>query len=813
MRHQIQTFIVMFWLSLNPLTGYAIEHGLFSEQELAWMSEHPVIRIGVEPDWKPVEFIDEGVYKGFSAEYINVVAQKTGLQFVLVPEIRWDNVLDQLDDHSVDLLPVVIKGFTPPTIDQRVVLSPSYHVGTTVVVTRFDGPIIFNPEKLFGKSVALKGGGSHQKVLQTHYPEIRIISFPNDEAALAAVAAGQVDAAIGTDIAVLPFLSRKYHHILHISGVISNMNADLAMGVRKDLPILASIIQKALDSITVQEAKHIAKRWLEGIDYGVLSLPVMMRYYALEVVFLLGGVLSIILFLYRRTYVERRRALKSEHDKAMFLAVMSHEIRSPMNAILAAVELLQCTSLNKKQQHLTDVATSGAETLLRLLDNVLDLSKCEKEQLQLEIVPTRVEELARHIVELLRIKAHKKNLDIDLTVSVQDTALALIDPTRISQILHNLVSNAVKFTEQGGIKVDIKLTSAQDGDVQQGELCIAVSDTGIGISREQQSRLFKPFTQVDESMARRFGGSGLGLSISYELVSLMHGTIDVESEIGKGTTFTVVIPVQMQLDDELQYNTELQAIDTVIHANNADHDAVRLHVLVIDDQQANRFVIRQQLQQLGCVVTTAENGETGWQVLSQSSFDLILLDCLLPDVDGYHVASSWRQHERRYELAVTPIIAISAAVDMAHQARCIDAGMDGILKKPIRLAQLRQLLELWCDVSVPGDSLDTREPVNVLLASGAITSSLMDDARLLRMALIERNIDSALHYVHRIKGAAQTLGRTQLASIADRIETRLMAKIQNVFMFSLAAKLSTDMIVLLKASCSKQEQQNWVESQ
>lgn len=774
----VRLYVLLVLLVIFPLLLCAQPTDLFSAEERKWMAEHPIIYVAAEPNWHPIEYVEGGKYKGLSAEYLNEITRKTGLKFERVLGTRWGNVISQLDNGSVDLLPAVLPGLTSPEVSRRITFSNAYHVGTTIVVTRDEESVIFEFEKLNGKRVALKGGGAYEAALRTCCPGSHILPMASEEEALIAVATGNADVAVGMDAALLPLLRQKYSHILSISGMFGDMPAKLGMGIRRDLPILRSIIQKSLGSMTAIQTDHMVDHWLSQADYGAPSVSVLIRYYGFELTSLIL-LFCLILWLFWRARVERKRALQSERAKAMFFAVVSHEIRTPMNAVLGSIELLARTSLNVEQRRLADVATNGAEILLSLLDNVLDVSKLEAGQLMLELIPTDVDTLTRRVMGLTQAEANRKGLDMQLSVQVPKQTLLLLDPIRLQQVIHNLLANAVKFTEHGHIRItlvlDVEDPTSREG--KPGTLTITVTDTGIGISTEQQKRLFEPFTQADESTTRRFGGTGLGLTICRELVSLMDGTIVLTSEPGLGTTFCVRIPTQMQAALLFNAQSALSApvantgVDSAVGSDKIRHPKI----LVVEDQPANRLIIGEQLQQLGCIVSVSMNGSDALsQQQGTDQFDMILLDCNLPDIDGYKVAAAWRAYERAHNIPPIPIIAISAVADTDHQVKCIAAGMDGMLKKPLRFNQLRELIVLWCEPCFACSAPVTPVP-NLSLAQlpQVVGESLREDASLLQQAIKAQDVEVATHYAHRIMGAAQTIGRHELEYTATQLEALL----------------------------------------
>ena len=754
--------LALLLMAAAHVTFAAPNLDLFTPAERAWIIAHPVVRIAVDPDWRPLEYVEDGVHKGLTAEYVAAISDLTGLRFSLVPGQSWADARQALIEGRVDLLPAISRQFAPPSLKDIVLFSEPYFVGSTIILATEAEPIIFDARKLNGKVVAIKGGGAYERLLRERFPEIRLLPLESPEAAMQAVADGRAAAAVGVDTAMLPLLHRKYLDTLHISGAIGEMPATVSMGVRKELPELASIVEKSLESLTARQTDNMVEKWLKGTDYGAPSWRTLLKYYHTQLILLAVAVILVLLFA-RRARTARRAAVQSEQAKTKFLAVMSHEIRTPMNAILSSVELLRRSPLDRRQHELADMAGSASETLLNLLDDVLDLSKLEAHRLLLEKVPTDISALARQAVGMMRIKAEEKKLALQLELSAPGERDVVIDPGRVLQVLINLLSNAIKFTDRGSVTLSIRLQDGAPAPRSQATLQVAVADTGIGLSAEQQARLFQPFVQADSSTTRRYGGTGLGLVICRELIEAMKGTLDFRSEAGVGTTVTFSIPATTQP------RQPAQPVSATIEERAVASAAAPAGptILVVDDHPNNRQVIQRQLEELNCNAALAADGPSALALLETRQFPLVLLDCYLPGMDGYQVARTIREREQgsgRHQ----PIIAISAAVDTGHVQRCMESGMDGVLKKPLRLNELQSIVEAWCDVE-----LASREHPPSSPASDSV--QLFRDTARLDLADIERALESGdfdmlAHYIHRMKGAALIAGVPAIAEASGWME-------------------------------------------
>jgi len=734
---------------------------LFTEQERQWLARHPQVTIAVNADWRPLEYVVDGEYRGLSAEYLRAVTRVSGLQFERAQGDE-SRLRGLSDNPRADLLPAVSRPVDTASVSGEMIYSRPYFSGSTLIVTRATAPIVFDMRQLAGEKVAVRRSKGFQYELSRRYPAIHFVTAESTSEALDQVASGSAYAAIDLDAVLMPNLRERYRDVLHVAGTVVDMPGVVSMGVRASEPMLLSIIDKSLATLTAEETDRMMAQWLESSDYGPPSWSALLRYYRVEAIALAGCLILFALLAYR-ALVEQRRAQRSERDKAMFLAVMSHEIRTPMNAILSSVELLGRSPLSPDDARLAQVAVTGANVLLDLLDDVLDFSRIEAGKLELDLRPADLETVLREALSIAEVRAQEKNLPLQLRLDLPAAYWPVIDAHRLRQVIINLLSNAIKFTEQGGVEVSATL-KAEPGGGQRGDLRIAVLDSGIGISRRQQARLFQAFSQVDESRTRRHDGSGLGLTICRSLIGLMGGTITLQSEPGQGTTVTVAVPVELALA------ADEPAAPLAVPAWQAA--GTSLQVLVIEDHPQNQFVIERQLHALGHRVTQAVDGAAGLQRLREEVFDLVLLDLNLPDLDGYAVARAWRQSEaQRPGARHTPIIAISAQVGNEHTRACFAAGMDEVLAKPLRIDQLREVIEEWCRPQAP-----TVSAVAALQMEddGPLRAAFFDttenDLAHLHQALRGGEIEQVARLAHRIAGAALMMGMNNIARLSRQLE-------------------------------------------
>ncbi|TAM96640.1 MAG: response regulator, partial [Rhodanobacteraceae bacterium] len=506
-------------------------------------------------------------------------------------------------------------------------------------------------------------------------------------------------------------------------------------------------------------------------------------------------------FLAMREEVKRKNAALSESEtraheasraKSAFLAAMSHEIRTPMIGITGMLELLEHTRLDAEQRRGIAIVQSSAQSLLQIIGDILDFSKIEAGRMELAPVDTDLGRLVEHTVGNYLGIASSKGLTLELAIDDTLAPAYVADPLRIRQILSNFLSNAVKFTRTGGVTVRAeRLEALADG---RDRIALHVRDSGIGISEEQRALLFQPFSQADTSTTRNFGGTGLGLAICRQLAELMGGSIELASQPGAGSTFSLIVPlpkgdpakVQAERAIEQEENFPSRPLPGI---EEAQHE--RSLVLVVDDHATNREVLTRQLARAGFACETAADGEEGLRRWETGAYALVLTDIHMPKLDGYQLTAEIRKAERRLHRPRTPIIAITANVSKGEPEHCLAIGMDGFLGKPLRITQLSATLRRWLPHAVfppkgesttvaaasspPGtdDTLFTAEaPIDIAVVreiagdDRTLAHNLLNDFLVaarkdlvgLKMALDDGNLPEMTRQAHRIKGAAALVG-------------------------------------------------------
>lgn len=374
----------------------------------------------------------------------------------------------------------------------------------------------------------------------------------------------------------------------------------------------------------------------------------------------------------------RDKADAANKAKSAFLGVISHELRTPMNGVLGAAQLLSATRLDGTQKEYVSIVRNSGDNLLALLNDILDLTKIEADRMALEAIEIDVHEIVERVGSTWSARATEKAIDYSVEVGEGVPSVVVGDPTRLSQIVHNLLSNAIKFTERGAVSLKVSTERLAE---TRARLIFRVSDTGPGIAAEDVERLFQPFTQLDASSTRRFGGTGLGLTICRRLAGLMGGELAVESEVGAGSTFILTIETDVRAWAQVK-------IDEAVTAD-IDQDKM-MRVLVVEDHPVNRMIIEAWLTSAGHAAVSAENGEAALALAAEQAFDLILMDVNMPVMDG--LTATRRLRESNSVNQESPVVVLSASARAEDHEAGYAAGADAYLNKPIDFKALASVL-------------------------------------------------------------------------------------------------------------------------
>jgi two-component system sensor histidine kinase EvgS len=525
-----------------------------------------------------------------------------------------------------------------------------------------------------------------------------------------------------------------------------------------------------------------------------------------------------------------QRARDASRAKSAFLAAMSHEIRTPIIGVTGMVEVLGHTRLDEDQRRALNIIQHSAQSLLQIIGDILDFSKIEAGKLDLSLVPTSLRKLVATTAYNFLGSASSKGLNLTFEIDESLARAHLADPVRIRQVLGNFLSNALKFTEHGAIVVACRRLG---GDASRERVEFSVSDTGIGISEEAQRKLFQPFTQAESSTTRRYGGTGLGLTICRRLAELMGGEVTMRSELGRGTTMRFTTDFELGRVEDIEGGEDPESMEAPSFVPRrlptpAEAERERSLILLVDDHPTNRLVIGRQLSLAGFACETAEDGEQGLERWRSGRYALVLSDIHMPKLDGYQMTDAIRAEEQARDLPRTPIIAITAAALKGDAERSLAAGMDDYLIKPVTIPVLVERLRRWMphlDLAAmlppsgsapeapgttprdPVPQVEQPPPVDpAVLATIAggdaqaereLMADYLDTTRrdvdALRKALEAGDAVALGREAHKIKGAARLVGTHELAAAAEALEAA--ARAQDLMQ---AQALSPDLLTALE---------------
>ncbi len=703
------------WLGKNI---YMIPDTFFlSDKENIWITEHPIVTYS-EINWEPMSIIENNTMIGIMSEYLKKITDKTGIVFKYEKSSSWPEVIEKFKKGKIDIVPGVGASDYESSLG---LTSISYANFPFVLVTKNSESFISSIDDLKGKSIAVPKYWTSYNYLKENKPEINIIPTKTVYEALDLVKESKAYAFLGHMAIGMHYVGTYYSNALHIAGKV-DYDFKHKILIQKDNTILLGIINKVFKSISQREHIAIKDKWLhvevkEAFDYTFLYQMAF-----LVLIFILGTLywnrklsheikvrktieqelgrknrrLNKIVETNKQQQQElvqlntklqdaKTSAENANKAKSEFLANMSHEIRTPMNAIIGFTELLNEQLEEPRLKSYVKTIQSASNSLLTLINDILDLSKIEAGKMQIHKSPTNIYKLADELGSIFSMNVQKKGLDLIIDVEKGIPESLLLDEVRVRQILLNLIGNAVKFTEHGFIKLII-IAKNVDKHNSKLDLEFTVQDSGIGIEKDQLRNIFDEFKQTDGQDTRKYGGTGLGLSISKRLISMMVGNITVDSIYGEGSSFCVSL-----------YNIDISSV-VQEKQNNENFKKIMKHfvfkpakILVVDDIEDNRELIIKNFLDTDIDVISANDGIEAIEKFNDEKPDLILMDIRMPNMNGYEAASKIK------ESANIPIVALTASVMYDDYERLKDKNFDAYLRKPVLkenlFATLREFLE------------------------------------------------------------------------------------------------------------------------
>lgn len=759
-----------------------------SASEQRWLDQHPRARVGVIGNFEPLSFYDkEGRFSGLSAEVLDRISLLTGLRFEPLHSESLSEQLNQLKRGEVDLLAVMT-----PSIERQTELrfTRPYLINPFVLVSAKGAGAPKTLDDLQGKRLAIVRGNALHEFIRVNAPGVRFVEVESPAQAMAMVASGAADAALNSLISARYMIARHYRDLLQVTSTVGTEPAHISFATHRGALELYSILNKALLSIPPEEMDELASRWrnellVDDSYWSRYRTPILQGFLAAGLLLLLAlGWIA-----YQRSLIRKRQQLllqvqqardaadDANRAKTTFLATMSHEIRTPMNAVIGMLELAK----KRAEEGVTDqfsieVASNAAQQLLELIGDILDISRIESGHLSLTPERANLRALVESVSKVFEGLARQKNLLWQVELGAGSNRDVLIDPMRFKQIVSNLLSNAIKFTRTGQISLTLKVEPA----VVHGNLAVnlCIKDSGIGISEFDLQRLFSPFVQAGNSPQDGRSGSGLGLVISRSLCQMMGGQLHLSSVLGTGTQVEVSLDVLA-----LQPLAEPPTVETA-----PPEQGHSLNILVVDDYPANLLLLLQQLSHLGHHVCDAKDGEQGLECWREHTFDVVITDCNMPNLSGYELAMAIRDEERANGDMPCLILGFTANAQPEEKIRCMEAGMDDCLFKPIGLKDLSARL-----AGVIPDT-NTRQPLETLPTSAAeidlssleqlagpdrslinkllteLAASNAKDLARLQGFYCKRDRMGLRELAHRIKGGAQMVKARRLVHCCEQLE-------------------------------------------
>jgi signal transduction histidine kinase len=646
-------------------------------------------RIGCDEAVPYSSWAPGGQARGFAVDILNAAAKRRGIRLEWVR--RPEGGDPSLSQGLVDLWPMMS---STPERRQHFHITRPWVRNDLAVISSARTPVV-SVDGLRGRDVALVNGPVTRALVQKFLPGAVPALAQTRVDAVRKLCRGEVAGAfVEMRLFQTVLMQRPADCEQFAFHLYQLRQASLDLGVASTLAAAdtAEILRDEIDNLRANG--YFSERMDRWGPFAVSDTEVLFQEQAARYrmkFFTIGAALAfvalvVLLWQNRRVVHARHVAERASAAKSEFVANMSHEIRTPMTGILGTAELLLDGPLTNDQRERVSIIRDSGQSLLLLLNEMLDLKKIEAGMLRVETVSFSWRTTVRDTVKAFRPQVERKGLTLELEEPEDGPERLMGDPMRMRQVLTNLLGNAVKFTEKGGIRVTVDLH--RDGAV--AHLRIGVHDTGIGIPLTKQGILFQKFTQADSSIAKRFGGTGLGLALSKSLVMMMGGTLGVESRPGVGSLFWFLVVLAVDAAAETVNESGAQASSLTTLANSVRANA---RVLLVEDNSVNRMICGELFAKAGCLVDLACDGREAAEKVGQLSYDAVFMDCFMPVMDGFEATRLIRQAERNGRR--TPIVALTAATMNEDRSAMMAAGMDDYLSKPIDPVQLGRVLRKW----------------------------------------------------------------------------------------------------------------------
>jgi len=676
----------------------------FTSAETAYLDTHPTVDVYYEKDWAPFEYEDGGKAAGITPDVIRAIGKETGITFRFVLLSSTQAVYSGVGSGSGDSIMAVSYDYSWAQNHDLLVTQP-YIDGAVMMVTA--------RASVEAKTAAVVQDGYLASKAAQAFPDLALIGFQTTEECMQAIADGKADCTFLNYYQANYYRTRSsYENFSYqpIEGITQN----IAFGIsRSSNPLLLGVMSKALQRLSGSEVQSIMSE--NSVQPERISLKMLMRRYPIQMAFSLGALgilLSLLVFQWITADHRRRQNLalaqaiqkadEANKAKSEFLSRMSHDIRTPLNGIIGMTYLAGTQNPSPQIRDYLGKIETSSKFLLSLINDILDMTKAESGKIELHPEPYPLSSFHDYLEAVIVPLCSSKEQKLIQDIQDEDDVIPLQDKLRFNQVMFNLLSNAVKYTPEGGeIRIAIR---EQVLDETHMKMTATVADSGIGMSEQFQKVLFTPFTQENRDDNSETRGTGLGLAITKKLIEAMHGTINVKSDLGKGSVFTVEL--------NLSYMTReayLARQAEIVHQKTGTGEGLSgRHVLLCEDNEINQEIVSTILKDCGMIVETADDGQKGLKLFRDSApgfFDAVLMDIRMPIINGYEAARAIRSLPRE-DAGQVPIIALTADAFADDIQKCMAAGMSAHLSKPVEPHRLMDLLssQIGCGSSGGADS-------------------------------------------------------------------------------------------------------------
>ncbi|MCL2845504.1 MAG: ATP-binding protein, partial [Chitinivibrionia bacterium] len=752
-----------------------LQHKLFAiltDEEREFIRNNPVIPFVAEHANYPISFMDShtGKWEGIAFDAINEIERLTGLSFKKINDqhTEWTQLLEMVESGEAAMITELIP--TEERAGRFLWAGEKFFRSHSVLISKVEFRDIYINEILYVRTGVAKNT-AHSAFFRRWFPNHpAVFKFENTSAVFDALERGEIDVVMTGEHQLLTMTNYR-ENIGYKANFVFDFYYYSTFGFNKDQAVLNSIITKAMYLIEIEK---IAGRWLhKTYDYRIRlmreRIPFMIAFALLS----LGLIFALFLFVRKRNEGQKLETLvsmrtqelqKANRIKTEFLANMSHEIRTPMNAIIGMSEILEHEALDHHQMGYVKDISMSAQSLLGIINDILDMSKIEAEKFELQPIDYNFILFIDNIVSMFTHISRNKGLEFIYETSGEIPEFLLGDDLRLRQVLLNLCSNAVKFTQEGSVKFSVI--------VKDEKIMLKVEDSGAGIRKEDIPKLFNAFEQVDKTNNRGIVGTGLGLPICKSFVEMMGGEIMVESEYGHGTAFTVSIPIVIGNPENIRKN-EASGLKYTLSAPTAK-------ILVVDDNEFNLRVASGYLNFMQITAQTADSGFTAIDLVKENDYDIVFMDHMMPEMDGIETVKRIREMGKKYE--DLKIIALTANAISGAREMFLSNKFNDFISKPIDAYDLQNIVQKYLPpekVSIsdenPKSAMDKDEQFRRKNIATFVKDN-KDTFDKISKALSSGDVKTAHRIAHTLKSSAGYLGKKELQSAAAALETSLQSE-------------------------------------